>query len=113
MRRILIVLALLVYIGQLSAQEEVKKDTVYADDSVDVEYSAMPVITISASDLESDQESQDISGLLSASRDPFVSTAGYTFGPARYRIRGYDSENTLVTINGLIANDVESGRAYW
>ncbi|MDD2322572.1 MAG: TonB-dependent receptor plug domain-containing protein [Bacteroidales bacterium] len=73
----------------------------------------IPVITISASELEEDEQSQDISGLLSASDDIFVSTAGYTFGSARFRIRGYDSEYTTVMINGVPMNDMETGRAYW
>ncbi len=73
----------------------------------------LPVVTLSATELEGDQESQDISGLLQASRDIFVSTAGYTLSSARFRIRGYDSENTMVLINGVTVNDPESGRAYW
>lgn len=71
------------------------------------------VATISASDLESDEESQDISSLLQSSRDVFASTAGFTFGPARYKIRGYGSENTGVSINGIPVNDMESGGAYY
>lgn len=73
----------------------------------------IPLVTLSASDLEADEESQDISGLLQASRDIFTSTAGYTFGSARFRVRGYDSENMTVMINGMPVNDRESGRAFW
>ncbi|MBU0764813.1 MAG: TonB-dependent receptor plug domain-containing protein [Bacteroidetes bacterium] len=82
-------------------------------DSADENLISVPVTIISASDLENDEESQDISGLLSSSSDVFVSTAGFTFGPARFRIRGYDSENTNVHINGTPVNDMESGGAYW
>lgn len=73
----------------------------------------IPVITISEDDLESEQQSQDISGLLQSSRDIFTSTAGYTFGPVRFRVRGFDSENTTVMINGIPVNDIETGRPYW
>ncbi len=73
----------------------------------------LPTITLSESDFASDEGLQDISGLLQASRDIFVSTAGYTFGPARFRIRGYDSENLSVLMNGVPLNDMETGRAYW
>ncbi len=73
----------------------------------------VPTITLTASESESEEESQDISGLLQSSRDIFVSTAGYTFGSARFRMRGLDSENTLVLINGVPMNDMETGRAYW
>jgi len=74
---------------------------------------ALPVITLQDSDLDSDDQSQNISGLLQSSRDIYISTAGYTFGQTRYRIRGYDSENTYVLMNGVPLNDMETGRAYW
>jgi hypothetical protein len=73
----------------------------------------LPSFNLSQSDLEGYGENQDVSGLLMSSRDIFESTAGYTFGPARYRIRGYDTENNTVLINGIKVNDVASGRAYW
>lgn len=73
----------------------------------------IPVITITESDLDSDEQSQNISGVLQSSRDIFVSTAGFTFGQTRFRIRGYDSENTTVLMSGVPLNDMETGRAYW
>lgn len=73
----------------------------------------VPTITITDSDSENSLESQTIHGLLSSSRDVFVSAAAYTFGPARFRIRGYDSELQTVMINGFIMNEAESGRPYW
>jgi hypothetical protein len=60
-----------------------------------------------------DLGSQDIAGLLQSSRDVFTSTAGFAFGPARFRIRGLDAENTSVLINGIRMNDLETGRASW
>ncbi|MBK7102479.1 MAG: TonB-dependent receptor [Flavobacteriales bacterium] len=72
-----------------------------------------PVITITSDDLDSELGSQDVSGILQSSRDIFTSTAGFNFGSARFRIRGYDSENTLVTINGVLVNDLETGWASW
>ncbi|HOY39388.1 MAG TPA: TonB-dependent receptor, partial [Bacteroidales bacterium] len=36
-----------------------------------------------------------------------------TFGQAFYRIRGYDSQYYQVLINGVGANDPETGRAFW
>lgn len=73
----------------------------------------LPTIILSADDLESGQESQDISGLLQSSRDIFTSAAGYTFGSARFKLRGYNSEYTSVLINAVPLNDMESGSAFW
>ena len=73
----------------------------------------IPIITLSVTDFEGDEEVHDISGLLQGSRDVFMSTAGFTFGAARFRIRGYDSENSTVLINGIQVNDPETGRAFY
>lgn len=74
-----------------------------------------PIITITAADLdlETDEQTQNVSGLLQSSRDIYLSTAGYTFGQTRFRVRGYDSENTSVLMGGVPLNDMETGRAYW
>ncbi len=73
----------------------------------------MPEISVSSTEFDSDEETQDVYSLLQASRDVFVNTAGYTFGAGRFRIRGYDSENTNVFLNGIQMNDIESGRVFW
>lgn len=73
----------------------------------------LPVFTITSDDLDSELGAQDISGILQSSRDVFTAVAGFNFGSARFRIRGYDSENTLVTINGVLVNDLETGWAQW
>lgn len=83
-----------------------KPDSLFSDQQ-------LPVITLSSAEMESDDNEQDISGLLQASRDIFVSTAGFTFGSARFMVRGYDSENTLVYMSGIPMNDMEDGRVFW
>ncbi len=72
----------------------------------------VPVMNISDED-DQDGGGQDIAGLLQASRDVFTSTAGFSFGVARFRIRGYDAMNTNVLINGVLMNDPEMGRPIW
>lgn len=71
------------------------------------------MVLISAADLENDEESADISGILQSSKDIFVSTSAYTFSATRFRMRGYGSENATVMMNGVNLNDMESGRVYW
>lgn len=57
--------------------------------------------------------SQNVSGLLTASRDPFLSTTAFVFGPYRFLPRGYDRSTQQVLINGAPMNDVETGDAFW
>ena len=68
-----------------------------------------PLVVISADDLD-DEQSADVSGLLTASRDVFLSTAAYTFGSVRFRVRGLQSEDNLFMINGVPYNELESNR---
>lgn len=72
-----------------------------------------PVLNINDAEFEEGSPSGDISGILSSSRDVFVSTAGYNFGRTRFRIRGYDSQYSNVLFNGITTNDPITGRAYW
>ncbi len=55
----------------------------------------------------------NVSGVLHGSKDVFLSTAGYTFGPMRFRVRGYDNKYSDLYMNGIQTNDMESGRAVW
>ncbi|MGY6562256.1 MAG: hypothetical protein ACXITV_09120 [Luteibaculaceae bacterium] len=73
----------------------------------------LPVYNAESGDVDSDLEQQDIGALLQSSRDIFTATAGFAFGPARFRIRGYNSENMPVFMNGIRVNDLEGGRAIW
>jgi hypothetical protein len=73
----------------------------------------LPTLTIADSDAEDGMESQTIHGLLSSSSDIFVSTAAYTFGQARFQIRGYEPRYSDVFINGFRVNDAESGGPIW
>ena len=70
-------------------------------------------VSLNEEQLENDLQDQNISSLLTASRDVFVNTAAFNFSAARFRIRGYDSENTTVLINNIPLNELENGRVYW
>ncbi len=91
-------------IVQLLAQPE--NTTILKEDFI-------PTISLSDDDLDQLSTNQNISGLLTASRDVFVSAAAFTFGPARFRIRGLDSENTITYLNGVPMNKLENGRVFW
>lgn len=74
----------------------------------------IPTIILSENDFNDDLEGgQDISGILTASRDVFVSTAAFNWSAARFRIRGLGSEYSDVYVNGIQMNDKESDFVYW
>ncbi len=76
--------------------------------------SLLPTISLEStdSDIEGGGDA-DISSMLTASRDVFVATASFTFGPARFRIRGYNPEYTTLNLNGIAFNDMETGVPYF
>ncbi|HTO17105.1 MAG TPA: carboxypeptidase-like regulatory domain-containing protein [Edaphocola sp.] len=57
--------------------------------------------------------SQNVSGILTASRDPYLNAASFTFGSMRYQIRGYKRNQLEVYMNGLLMNDVKSNAAFF
>lgn len=76
----------------------------------------IPVIALEENTLSADDEGvrvSNVSGLLSASRDPFISAVAFVFGPYRFQPRGYNRTTQEVQINGTPMNDVETGEAFW
>lgn len=70
----------------------------------------LPSVTLSE-DEGVQTDGQNISNLLTASRDPFGSVAFFNFAVAGYRQRGYDWEQQDVYLNGVPMNDLERGNA--
>ena len=71
-------------------------------------------ITLSDDELNDDDTGADnISGLLSSSKDVFQRTAAFEFSPSFFRVRGLDSDNGSVLINGIEMNKLYSGRPQW
>ena len=83
----------------------------YEDVSEDQDLST---ITITDDELSDDASSADnISGLLQASRDVYLRTAAFEWSSSFYRIKGLDSENGKVLINGIEMNKLYNGRPQW
>jgi hypothetical protein len=93
----------------------VKKEDEYVRDNTDSLNTKfnIPIFSTSGGDIEGDLEQQDVSSLLSSSRDVFVQFAGFQWGVGRYRIRGYMAENQQVMINGVNVNNPETGFSGW
>lgn len=71
-------------------------------------------ITLSDDELDNDASGADnITGLLSASLDVFQRTAAFEFSQSFFRLRGLDSENGSVLINGISMNKLFNGRPQW
>lgn len=71
------------------------------------------VSTIKAESIEQELGNQEFPEILKATPGVYTTKAGGGFGDAEIRLRGFDSENIAVMINGIPVNDMENGRVYW
>lgn len=71
------------------------------------------LITLTDADLSDDDSFSVTSGLLQATKDVFLNRAAFDFGQAFFRVRGYDSQNGRVLINGMVMNKLFDGRPQW
>jgi hypothetical protein len=79
-----------------------------------IEEQDLSLITITDDELNDDANAADnISGLLQASKDLFLRTAAFEFSSSFFRIKGLDSGNGKVLINGIEMNKIYDGRAQW
>lgn len=74
----------------------------------------LSIINISDDALTDENDALDnISGLVQSSHDVFLRTAAFEFSASFFSLRGLDTDNAIVMINGLPMNKLYSGRPQW
>ena len=74
----------------------------------------MAVIRLYDEDLSEDNSgSESISGMLQSSQDIFQKAAAFNWGQARFRVRGLNTEQAVIMINGIKMNKIYDGRPQW
>ena len=86
--------------------------TLYLEKDISVEQTDN-LVSLTDSELLDDEISSNSSALLQATRDIFLSRAAFDFGQAFFRVRGYDSQNGEVLVNGISMNKFYDGRPQW
>lgn len=71
------------------------------------------VSTIKANDIEMKLGTQEFPEILKSTPGVYATKSGGGFGDGRINLRGFNSENVAVMINGVPVNDMENGRVYW
>ncbi len=71
------------------------------------------VSTITASTIQEKLGSQEFPELLRSTPSVYVTKSGGGFGDGRVNVRGFDSPNIAIMINGIPVNDMENGRVFW
>ncbi|NNE04077.1 MAG: TonB-dependent receptor, partial [Eudoraea sp.] len=71
------------------------------------------LIALTEVELADDNFPDSGAGLLQATRDIFLRRAAFDFGQVFFKVRGYDSRNGMVLLNGIPMNDLWDGRPQW
>lgn len=79
-----------------------------------VQENADNLIVLTDGQLSDDDETiSGSSGILQSSKDIFLNRAAFDFGQAFFKVRGYDSSNGKVLLNGIPMNKFYDGRPQW
>ena len=96
----------------ITSGELVNMDELFLE--LDNENDELFTITLSDDELNDDTSGADnISGLLSASQDIFQRAAAFEFSPSFFRLRGLNTDNGTVLMNGIEMNKIFDGRPQW
>jgi len=71
------------------------------------------LVALTEADLFDSNSLETASGLLQATRDVFLARAAFDFSQAYFKVRGYDSNQGQVLINGIPMNRIWDGRPQW
>ena len=74
----------------------------------------LPVFNIDPEiETDADWDRSQIGGVLQSQRDVFLQTIFFQFSPTFFKARGLDSKHTVVQINGIVMNSLNTGRPLW
>ncbi len=93
-------------------KELIELGVIYLDRDIELEKNDN-LITLTDAELHDDEVSSNSAGLLQATKDIFLNRAAFDFGQAFFRVRGYDSKQGKVLINGIEMNKLYDGRPQW
>lgn len=71
------------------------------------------VSNIKAAEIVDKMGTKEFPEILNSTPSVYATKQGGGFGDSRIYVRGFDSENTAVMINGVPVNDMENGKVYW
>lgn len=99
-------------IDLVSNSSTMNEVTVTSDVAIDRK-TPIAVSTVNAEYIEEKGAGQEIPELLKETPGVMATETGGGYGDSRVSIRGFSNNNVAMLINGIPANDVETGRIYW
>ncbi len=114
-QKLFLSLAFILCVCSIHAQEKDLSislpDTTASDSAFSLKPSELNLMSLDA--LDNDLDGQDVSGLLQSSRDPLITMAAFNFNGLWYRLRGFNSDQQSVLVNGIDMNDPNGGFGMW
>ena len=89
--------------------QEIKVVSSYVKDK----QTPVSVSTIEPQDIEEKLGSKQFPEMLQTTPSVYATKRGGGYGDSRINLRGFDSDNIGVLINGVPVNDMENGQVYW
>lgn len=99
-------------VALVSENEEIAEILVVASFAKD-RHTPVAFSTISPEVITEKLGSQEYPEILKSTPSVYATKEGGGYGDSRINLRGFDSNNIGVLINGVPVNDMESGRVYW
>ena len=90
------------------------KSTTSTDPNYNLDNSSVNAEDASSEDQSSTTSTgQNVSSVLNASRDAYLSAATFGWGQYFYRMRGYENDQNTLSLNGAPLNDLEEGGVFF
>ncbi|MGS2741423.1 carboxypeptidase regulatory-like domain-containing protein [Sinomicrobium sp. M5D2P17] len=97
----------------VTKNEDVDIGDIFLEQDISGEMSETLAI-ITDNELADDESGADVaSGILQATRDIYLQRAAFDFSQAFFKVRGYDSREGVVMLNGIPMNKMFNGRPQW
>ncbi len=95
-------------VASASAQVKPVIDTTTLEEAKESDPNDIPIVSLDDNDGQ-DGSAQNISGQLSAGKNPFQDAANFHFSAVRFRIRGYDADFSTTFMNGVPMENLDNG----
>ncbi len=100
------------YFPVLLETESIIIGKIYLEQNFEIEKTDN-LVALTEADLFDNTTLETASGLLQATRDVFLTRAAFDFSQGYFKVRGYDSNEGMVLINGIPMNRTWDGRPQW
>ena len=98
---------------QLKPDAVTMQDVVITSSIAVARKTPVAVSSITAADIDYKLGSQEFPEVLKSTPGIYSTKSGGGYGDAQTRLRGFDSKNVAVMVNGVPVNDMEGGNVYW